>query len=207
MNKLQSVVLSVLFALGAQNAHADGVSSLKGFYKQTQGLRAQFSQVVTDSQGKKIQEVKGNMLLQRPNKFRWDYQQPFEQQIISDGQQVYLYDVELQQVTVKSLGKAIGSSPAALLAGGEQVEKNFKLTNLPDRDGMERAQAVPINKENGFESVQLSFKAGQLAEMQMVDSFGQTTNIHFASVETNPTLNTKQFLFKAPKGVDVVGAD
>jgi outer membrane lipoprotein carrier protein len=186
-------------------AHADGVDDLKQFYQSTQSMRAQFKQTVFDQKGRKLQEVNGNMLLQRPNKFRWDYQKPYEQQIISDGRQVFLFDIDLQQVSVRTLDKVLGTSPAALLAGGPNVEESFRLTRLVDYEGMQRVQAKPKQKDSGFQVVIISFSHGKLAEMRLVDAFSQSTHIVFSDVEVNPSLNTTQFLFTVPKGVDVVG--
>lgn len=186
-------------------SYGDGVEDLKHFYQQTQSMRAHFEQTVFDSKGRKLQQVQGTMLLLRPNKFRWDYHKPYEQQIISDGNQVFLFDVDLQQVTVRALEKVLGASPAALLAGGPAVEAGFQLSKLADHDGLQRVQAKPKQKDSGFQVVIVSFQQRQLAEMRMVDSFGQSTYIHFSEVEVNPALKTEQFLFKPPKGVDVVG--
>lgn len=187
------------------HAKADGMSSLKNFYKQTQAVRANFHQLVTDRQGRKVQEVYGEMQLKRPNKFRWDYKQPFEQQIVSDGDKVWLYDIELAQVTVRPLGKALGSSPAALLAGDSNLEKNFKLNNVDSKDGIDWVNANPNNEDSGFEKILLGFKNDQLQEMQLVDSFGHQTKIVFSKLENNPVINNQVFLFKPPAGVDVVG--
>lgn len=186
-------------------AYADGVDDLKQFYQSTQSMRAQFKQTVFDQKGRKLQEVNGNMLLQRPNKFRWDYQKPYEQQIISDGRQVFLFDVDLQQVSVRTLDKVLGTSPAALLAGGPNVEESFRLSRLVDYEGLQRVQAKPKQKDSGFQVVIISFDHGKLAEMRLVDAFSQSTHIVFSNVEVNPSLNTSQFLFTVPKGVDVVG--
>ena len=198
-------LLMACLALTTTCACADGVEDLKQFYQQTQSMRAHFEQTVFDSKGRKLQQVQGSMLLSRPNKFRWDYNKPYEQQIISDGNQVFLFDIDLQQVTVRALEKVLGASPAALLAGGPAVEAGFQLSRLPDLDGMQRVQAKPKQKDSGFQVVVVAFKQSQLAEMRMVDSFGQTTHISFSAVDVNPALKAEQFLFKAPKGVDVVG--
>jgi outer membrane lipoprotein carrier protein len=186
-------------------ANADGVKSLRNFYDETHAMRANFYQVVTDRQGRKVQEVYGEMQLKRPNKFRWDYNKPYEQQIISDGKQVWLYDTELAQVTVRELSKALGSSPAALLAGDDTLDKSFKFSNLDRKDNVDWVSAQPKDNETGFEKILLGFKAGELQEMELVDSFGLQTRIVFNNVEHNPVINPKTFLFKAPKGVDVVG--
>ena len=186
-------------------ALADGVSSLRDFFNNTTTMRSQFSQVVNDKQGRKIQEVDGTMQLQRPNKFRWDYKKPYEQQIVSDGKQVFLYDTELQQVTIRELSKSLGSSPAALLAGGEAVEKSFTLKNATRKDGLTWVLALPKDKDSGFERVLLGFKADKLRKMELYDSFSHVTLITFDEVERNPTLQDATFLFTPPAGVDVVG--
>jgi outer membrane lipoprotein carrier protein len=189
----------------SQSVLADGVSSLRDFFNNTTTMRAQFSQVVNDKQGRKVQEVDGTMQLQRPNKFRWDYKKPYEQQIVSDGKQVFLYDTELQQVTIRELSKSLGSSPAALLAGGEAVEKSFKLKNAIRKDGLTWVLALPKDKESGFDRVLLGFKANKLRKMELYDSFNHTTHITFNDVERNPVLQDATFLFTPPAGVDVVG--
>lgn len=186
-------------------ANADGVASLKEFFAHTNAMRAQFKQEVLDNKGQKIQQVEGRMQLQRPNKFRWDYQKPYEQQIVSDGKQVFLYDVDLQQVTVSNLSKTLGSSPAAMLAGGSAVEKSFVLKNAVRKDGLSWVLALPKNKDSGFERVVLGFKDGELKKMELYDSFSHVTHITFSSVERNPTLQLETFLFTPPQGVDVVG--
>jgi outer membrane lipoprotein carrier protein len=184
---------------------ADGIANLQEYYKNTNSMRAKFYQVVTDNKGRKVQEVEGTMQLQRPNKFRWDYNKPYEQQIISDGKQVFLYDTELQQVTMRDLSKAIGSSPAAMLAGGDAVEKSFTLKNAIRKDGLTWVLALPKDKDSGFDRVLLGFKAEKLRKMEIYDSFNHVTHITFDDVERNPTLQDTTFLFTPPKGVDVVG--
>ena len=197
-------LLFLLFFV-ASSAFADGVSSLREFYKNTDSMRAKFHQVVNDNKNRKIQEVEGSMQLQRPNKFRWDYNKPYEQQIVSDGKQVFLYDIDLQQVTMRDLSKAIGSSPAAMLAGGDAVEKSFTLKNAVRKDGLTWVLALPKDKDSGFDRVLLGFKGEKLRKMEMYDSFNHATLITFDDVERNPTLNLETFLFTPPKGVDVVG--
>jgi len=204
MNKIKTVLLSCLLVLPLA-AQADGVTSLKKCYDQTHAIKADFHQIVTDKQGQKIQEVYGEMQLKRPNKFRWDYHKPFEQQIISDGKQVWLYDTELAQVSVRELSKALGSSPAALLAGDDSLEKNFRLVNAFRKDSLDWVSTNPKDSDTGFNKISLAFKNDVLQEMDMVDSFGHQTKIVFSNVVHNPVIELKTFLFKPPKGVDVVG--
>lgn len=206
---MTKLIVGIFFALSqvafCNAAFADGVESLREFFKNTNSMRANFRQVVNDNKGGKVQEVEGTMQLQRPNKFRWDYKKPYEQQIVSDGKQVFLYDVELQQVTMRELSKALGSSPAAMLAGGDAVEKSFTLKNAIRKDGLTWVLALPKDKDSGFDRVLLGFKAEKLRKMEMVDSFNHVTHITFDEVERNLVLQDSTFLFTPPKGVDVVG--
>jgi outer membrane lipoprotein carrier protein len=204
MSKIKTVFLSCLLILPLA-AQADGISSLKKFYDETHAIKADFHQIVLDKQGQKIQEVYGEMQLKRPNKFKWDYHKPYEQQIISDGKQVWLYDTELAQVSVRELSKALGSSPAALLAGENSLEKNFKLVNAYRKDGLDWVSTNPKDSDTGFNKISLAFKNDVLQEMDMIDSFGHQTRIKFSNVVHNPLIEPKTFLFKPPQGVDVVG--
>jgi outer membrane lipoprotein carrier protein len=205
MNKIAVILLGLLIS---NSALADGVSALKAFYRNTNSMRAGFHQEVKDGQGNIVQQVEGTMQLDRPNKFRWDYNKPYEQQIISDGEEVFLFDTELEQVTIRTLNQALGMSPAALLAGGDGVEKNFALKNVqrPEREAnIEWVQAMPKVEDGGFERIYIGFKGSELRYMEMIDSFDHTTAIAFNNVERNPSLAVETFLFKVPKGVDVVG--
>ncbi|MFM9912907.1 MAG: outer membrane lipoprotein chaperone LolA [Methylophilaceae bacterium] len=185
--------------------HADPVARLKAFYQSTPAMKAQFKQTVLDKSGRKVQEVSGTMQLLRPGKFRWDYQKPYVQLIVGDGKKVWLYDPELSQVTVRTLDKVLGSSPAALLAGSLDVEKIFDLKDVGKQSNLEWVEATPKDKDGGFEKVLLGFKGEQLAEMELHDNFNQTTVVEFINLERNPKLSTKAFSFKPPVGVDVVG--
>lgn len=185
-------------------AYADGVASLKDFYSNTNAMRAKFFQEVKDSQGAVIQEVEGTMQLKRPNMFRWDYSKPYEQQIISDGKEVFLYDTDLEQVTIRSLNQTLGTSPAALLAGGASVENSFTLKSIQHTGGFDWVEALPKGEDSGFDRILLGFKGNDLRKMELFDSFKNVTLITFDSVERNPTLEVKDFLFKTPEGVDVI---
>jgi len=187
------------------SVRADGVESLKAFFKSTSAMRAHFRQVVTDAQGNKVQEVEGHMQLQRPGKFRWDYNKPYVQQIVGDGEKVWLYDPDLNQVTVRPMSKAIGSSPASLLAGAQDAERNFTLTTVIRSDGLAWAQAVPKAEDSGFDKVLLGFKGDELQKMELHDSFGHVTSIQFSQLQRNPAIANSSFQFVVPAGADVVG--
>ena len=204
IKSIKQALFATLFTLPI-TVMADGIASLKAFYTDTKTMRADFSQVVTDKQGRKVQEVQGVMQLKRPNKFRWDYNKPFEQQIISDGKQIWLYDTELAQVIVRGISKALGSSPAALLAGGESLEKNFKLMDTARKDNLEWVSALPLEPDSGFEKIFLGFSDSQLQKMELTDSFGHNTSIVFSNLAQNNSISDGIFVFKVPKGVDLIG--
>lgn len=200
------LLLLVCCSLITPLAHADGLTQLMNFYQNTQAMTANFHQVVSDNQGRKLQEVDGTMLLQRPNRFRWDYQKPFEQEIVSDGEKVYLYDVELAQVTVNEVSKTLSASPAALLSGTDQLTQNFDLVALDRPDDLAWVSVAPKQNDTGFNQIELAFnQAGDLSKMHLVDSFGQQTAITFSQQKPNVKISPAQFVFEAPAGVDVLG--
>ena len=198
-------LLLALFLSLPMLAQAGGTDSLKKFFQNTASVSAQFHQTVLDNQGRKVQEVDGNMQLQRPGKFRWDYQKPYVQQIVGDGEKVWLFDPELNQVTVRPLSKALGSSPAALLAGNKEMEKNFVLKDETRQDGLEWVEATPKDPDSGFEKIFLGFKNDILQKMELHDNFAHTTVIEFSKLERNPKLLPQTFHFTPPPGADVVG--
>ena len=185
-------------------ASASSIDALKAFVANTQTARANFTQTVMDKVGKVRQQSSGTMAFARPGKFRWVYQKPFEQVIVGDGSKIWLYDADLQQVTIKQLGQALGSSPAALLAGSKDIDKFYTLKDAGSRDGLEWLEATPKDKESTFTGVRMGFADNTLAAMQIKDNFGQTTLLKFAALERNPRLPASEFSFTPPKGVDVI---
>ena len=203
VNKSRYVI--ALCLLAPAFAYAGGVDSLRAFFKSTQSVRAEFKQTVVDKQGRKVQEVTGTMQLQRPGKFRWDYNKPYVQVIVGDGARVWLHDPELNQVTVRSLDKALGNTPAALLAGSKEMEKSFTLKDEGRQDDLDWVLASPKDQESGFEKVFIGFKGDKLQEMELHDNFGHMTVIEFSKLEPNAKLSTQAFRFVPPAGADVVG--
>ena len=185
-------------------AGAASVDLLKSFLQQTISARAKFAQIVVDKNLKQLQQATGTMEFVRPGRFRWQYDKPYEQLIVGDGMKLWVYDKDLNQVTVKKLGAALGSSPAALLAGSNEIEKIYDLINLGSQEGLDWVEAVPKSKENAFERIRLGFGLGGLEAMELRDQFGQTTVIKFAAIERNPKLPPDLFKFVPPKGADVI---
>lgn len=202
---MKTLLPGLILAFSVSAACASGIDTLKTFVQQTQTARAQFKQTV---QGKKMaaaQESSGTMELQRPGKFRWVYDQPYQQLIVGDGVKLWMYDADLKQVTVKKLDLAIGGSPAALLAGKNEIEKHFNLKDLGKRAGLDWLEATPKDKDSTFENVRMGFNGDVLEAMELHDNFGQTTLLKFSHLERNPKLAPDAFRFTPPKGVDVIG--
>lgn len=197
------ILLPAIFFLSAP-VFAGGVDSLKTFIGDTRTAKATFMQTVTDQNGKARQKSEGTLAFSRPGKFRWVYQKPYEQLIVGDGSKLWIYDADLEQVTVRKLGDALGSSPAALLAGNNDIEKHFTLKDAGSSDGLEWLEARPRDKESTFESVRMGFSGNTLAAMELKDSFGQTTLLKFSALEKNPALNPAEFKFTPPKNADVI---
>ncbi len=186
-------------------AHAGSVDSLRAFVRETQTVRAHFSQTVQDRNGRSVSQASGVMAFSRPGKFRWTYDKPYEQLIVGDGVKLWIFDKDLNQVTVRKLDEALGSSPAALLAGNTEIEKFFALTEAARRDGLDWLEASPRAKDTMFAAVRMGFAGNTLKQMELKDSFGQTTIIRFDKLERNPQLPADQFKFAPPKGADVIG--
>jgi len=184
--------------------HAAAIEKLKTFIAATHSAQANFSQDVFDQAGKRIQRASGIMQFQRPGKFRWTYQKPYEQLIVGDGSRLWVYDKDLNQVSVRKLDQALGDSPAALLAGSNEIEKIYNLTNLGNQEGLDWVEAVPKSKDNAFERIRLGFSSSGLQAMELRDQFAQVTVIKFAAVERNPKLSPELFRFVPPKGADVI---
>jgi len=195
-------VLALSFAIAAPAASLD---RYKTFLNGTQSARAQFEQKVYDRDGKLTQESRGNFVFQRPGRFRWVYDKPADQVIVGDGQRVWIYDRQLNQVTVRKLSAALGSTPAALLAGGSGVEKSFELSDAGEKDGIEWIEAKPRDSEAGFARVRMGFGKESLQAMELTDNFGQTTLLTFSKMVRNPQVNPNEFRFDPPKGADVLG--
>ena len=186
-------------------AWASAIESLKTFIQETQTVRANFSQSLLDKNARNIQKSSGTLEFERPDKFRWIYHEPYEQSIVGDGKQVWFYDHDLNQVTIRQFNIAIGSSPAALLAGNKTIEDNFELINLGLQDEIEWMEAIPKNKDSAFEFIQLGFSLnGDLQYMALRDNFGQTTYLTFSNLTKNPNLPEGFFKFVPPEGVDVI---
>lgn len=194
-----------LLLLLATRVHAGGIEKLKQFIGATRAGQATFSQVVLDQNGRRMQSASGVMQFLRPGKFRWTYAQPYEQLIVGDGRKFWLYDVDLNQVTVRSLDAALGSSPAALLSGSNEIERSFVLSEHGSQNGLDWLEALPRASDSSFRRIRMAFDAqANLQVMELLDLFGNTTVLRFSALKRNPSLAPGLFKFEPPAGADVL---
>ena len=186
-------------------AHAAGsIEKLKAFAAQTQSARANFSQTVRDKDGRTIQSASGKLMFARPGKFRWEYESPSQQIIVGDGEKLWFYDKDLNQVTVKKLEGALESSPAALLAGSNDIEQYYNLDAKGEKDGLDWLEAYPRDSDSMFSKVRMGLSGNVLDTMALYDQMGQVTTIRFSKLQRNPKLAEKLFTFTPPTGADVI---
>ncbi|MDB5933334.1 MAG: Outer-rane lipoprotein carrier protein [Massilia sp.] len=197
------VFAGALAMAGAANASA--LDQFKVFVAGTKAARGEFTQQQQKkSEGSKVAPLSsGTFVFARPGKFIWTYTKPYEQLLQADGEQLYIYDKDLNQVTIKKLGNALGSSPAAILFGSNDLEKNFTLSEAGSRNGLEWLNAVPKTKDSTFEKISIGLRNGTPESMELHDAFGQTSVLLFKKFEKNPPLTAQQFKFVMPKGADV----
>jgi outer membrane lipoprotein carrier protein len=184
---------------------ATAQEQLHAFVASVTAATGAFSQSTSGGpQGQARPAQTGTFTFQRPGKFKWAVQKPYEQLIVADGKQVYQYDPDLAQVTVRKVDQAIGTSPAAILFGSGSLEQSFDVSALPAKDGLEWLRAKPRNTDAGFSRVDIGFKDNLPARIELLDAFGQTTRVDLSSITPNPRINAQDFQFTPPKGVDVV---
>lgn len=191
------------FALASSAACASGIGQFRSFFAQTHSAQGSFIQSVVSSPGRKPVQSSGTFMILRPGKFRWSYDRPFAQLLVSDGTKLWSYDPELKQVTIKKMGESLGSTPAALLAG-DVLDKYFDLRDAGSEDGLELVDATPKAKEAIFQRVRIGMAGKLLMTMEIHDNFGQTTYLRFTRFQRNPDLDEAQFTFTPPKGADVI---
>ncbi len=201
------IALSLTASLLPASAQAAALEQFKAFVANTKSARGEFSQRMVREEGGKLRvsnPSSGSFLFARPGKFIWTYKKPYEQVLQADGDNLYIHDKDLNQVTVRKLGNAIGSSPAAILFGSNDLEKNFTLSEGGEKEGLEWLQAVPKARDTQFERIGIGLKDGVPVAMELRDSFGQVSLLTFTRFEKNPALPANQFQFVMPKGADVL---
>ncbi|MGE5087795.1 MAG: outer membrane lipoprotein chaperone LolA [Candidatus Levyibacteriota bacterium] len=192
-------------ALASPGATASGLDQLHAFLEGTKTAQGDFTQTVVRRDGRPTQKTSGSFAFQRPGRFRWAYDKPYEQLIVGDGARIWIYDHDLNQVIVRKLDVALGETPAALLAGDNALEQNFTLIAAGDADGLENVDAIPKAPDSQFKNIRLGFAGDLPRRMVLTDAFGQTTTLDFSAMKRNPALPPSMFRFTPPAGADVVG--
>lgn len=206
--RLVGVVAALAMMQFSSIAHAQtAVESLRRFFSDVKTYSARFDQVVLDETLNIIEESGGDMWISRPGKFRWNYAPPVQQEIVSNGSQVWLYDIDLEQVTERQLTEAVGRTPAILLAGRDDIGNNHDIRDLGQQGTLAWVGLKPTYAEAQFTDVRIGFEGNAIRVMELVDGLGQTTRITLSASQENPSLDASTFQFKAPPGVDVVKED
>jgi outer membrane lipoprotein carrier protein len=200
-----------VIALSAIDTSAGGLKDLESFVSKVKSGKAEFIQVVTspakDGQAPRVKTSSGSFEFSRPGRFRFEYTKPFAQTIVADGQTLWLYDADLNQVTARKQAAILGTTPAALIAAAPDLsalQKDFTLQPAADKDGLQWVQATPKSKDGQLQNVRVGFKGTELAALEILDSFGQRSLLTFANLQTNVALAQDAFQFKPPAGADVI---
>jgi len=204
MRGLLAAAAMLLALAAAAPARAGAVAALREFLAQTKTARGEFTQQVTRGQAQAAPPSSGTFFFERPGKFRWIYAKPYEQVLVADGERLFLYDKDLNQVTVKKVAAALPASPASILFGGNEFERDFVVTDAGTRDGIEWLKAVPRAKDSQFERIEIGFRDGAPVAMVLADSFGQVSRLAFSRFERNARLDAQLFRFVPPAGADVL---
>lgn len=202
MNSFRLVAAATVLAVASASAFADAAESLRAFVKEVKSGQSSFTQTVTSPDGAKKKVSSGSFSFARPNRFRFDYAKPYAQTIVSDGQKVWFHDPDLNQVTVRKVADALGSTPVALLTG-TSIEKSFDLKNQPDQGGLEWVMATPKESGGTIQWLKAGFKGKGLVAVEIADSFGQRSMLTFDKMATDVALAPEAFRFAVPPGADV----
>lgn len=204
--KMARAVLAVSWFLltGVAWAAPDPLAPLNSFFGKLRTMESDFDQQVLDQRQRVTQSMRGTFVLARPGRFRWDYSKPFEQHIVADGKKLWIYDVDLAQVTVKRQAEGLGSTPAQLLSSQAPLSGQFQIQYVGEQENLRLYDLKPKAKDSGFERVRLGLDKRGLRMMELKDSFGQTTLLRFQNPEFNGGIDDALFEFEPPDGVDVI---
>ena len=198
-----AALVAAPLVLAAGAVHADAVDTLREFVRDVKGGRAAFTQTVTPTDGARQKVSVGTFEFLRPNRFRFEYTKPFPQLIVADGQKVWIHDPDLNQVSSRRLAQALGTTPAALLAGGA-VDQDFTLAAVPSQGGLDWVLATPKQRDGALQSMRVGFRGRTLAAIEIRDSFGQRSLLQFQDFSADAAPSAERFRFTPPPGADVI---
>jgi len=201
-------ILSITLLLCSFNVSAELIASqikLEKFLDNTTSLSARFQQKLVDKYGYLLQQSAGSLNMQRPGKFSWDYILPYPQNIVSNGKKIWMYDSELEQVNVRPYNQVLASSPVNLLDNNQKLDIEFKISEMPEKNGQQWVRLIPKNSESDFKEMQIGLLDGNIKTMRFIDNFEQQTEIEFEQLVLNPQFEESKFEFITPEGADVIG--
>ncbi|MDH5299988.1 MAG: outer membrane lipoprotein chaperone LolA [Gammaproteobacteria bacterium] len=207
MHNIVKTVIASFSLFIASTSLAFGADALQSFFAGLKSYQADFMQKVSNSQLGSVNQAKGKLFIQRPGKFRWDYVQPYQQQIVSDGKKIWIYDHDLEQVTVKRVTRSLSQTPAMLLSADYDIDQSFDVTSFMGDDDLSWFELIPKGGDTSFTSIRMGFKSDKLVRMTLEDNLGQTTELSFTNSLRNLPLPKTLFNFTPPKGVDVFESD
>lgn len=210
MTRKAIILLTVCACLGlpstAPSADEDaGEALVNEFVNEVVTLQARFEQALLDPAGTVIERSSGTLEIERPGRFRWSYAEPYEQWLVADGLNVWSYDVDLAQVTVKPQSEALANTPALLLGGGDEALAQFRFESSMEETGTTYVRMVPVDTSSGFEGMELGFAGGRLHRMVFYDNLDQTTLVSLYDVKVNEPIDAERFAFAVPDDADLVG--
>lgn len=197
-------LMLLLCIAAAMPAHAGALDQLREFLAQTRSAQGEFTQQLLRENGQVAESSSGGFAFSKPGRFRWEVRKPFEQLLVADGSKLYFFDKDLNQVTVKKLSESMSSTPAAILFGNSDLDREFQMRELAPSGGREWLEALPRNKEPGFERIALAFRNGLPEVMEVRDAFGRTSRFTFSGITRNAAVAPESFRFVPPKGADIV---
>lgn len=201
---MRRILILALLSFCSLTVQAAATQDLQRFFNKVQRYSARFDQVTLDEALNPIQESSGSLWIERPGKFRWNYTAPYEQHIVGDGKQVWVYDVELKQAAVRRMQGALGATPAILLSGKGALDGVFTIKDLGRQGKLDWVQLTPKKSDGGFETIRIGFEKGKIQILEMIDGFGQTTRVTLRDAKENTRISADKFSFKPPVGVDVI---
>ena len=207
--KRTGILILAIFMLAVPQGRAEGADPgealVNDFVNDVITLEARFEQALIDAEGEVVERSTGTLEIERPGKFRWSYAEPYEQWLVADGRNIWSYDLDLMQVTVKAQADALANTPALLLGGAEDALSQFRFDGSSVEDGTTWVRMIPVDTSSGFERMELGFEAGALTRMVFFDNLEQTTFVALYDVRTNEPIDAERFVFYVPEDADLVG--
>ena len=203
ITKITAFLSLILFS--SSTFGSDAIQRLDKFFAEVNSFNGRFTQTVFDEQGDVVQNAEGDIALDKPGKFRWQYTQPYPQLILADGEYLWIYDEELLQASAKPIEEALGNAPIMLLTDIRPLSEDFEIMEAATRDGLNWVELIPLIQDTEFHRIQIGFDEIGISKMELHDHFSQKTVIEFNNLETNIVFEQDHFTFNAPEGVDVVG--